>query len=1067
MEENGELKNLKKQKVTKDTYSAYHIDLVKDGVRGELQVHDPNSFLESIVNHEIRAQAGEKPPPELQAEKEANAQATAQMPQEQAQTLAQGLQDAKAEGKTIPGFEKDMGVVAKDQKTGNTPGYVPPTGGGTKNQVNLKISGSNDTEKIQSAIVNSERISNEIKVKGKDAYIAGTKISPNDLKLAEQWQPGEDETPTTIAALSQQAENPKAFTNFMQKITDYYDFRIAADHAVGGDTPVRENYLRQRWNLFDPQKLAEFNELATQRGVQKWNGYSNQPRVFYNYAEGEAKGFTRLNENILGDLKDDYGGASYAISRQALKQGLTQAVPDKVSSQGVGSTPEGKAFINSNIPGLEGMSFHPDVNKRLQGYQPLTTGLLFQHIQDATRENGGNVLQGTIQGLKDTGALDTIASLYDKASGPMKRMLLSMSGFHSINISGNYTGSMIFNPIRATTGLLESIPSYVSERATQGIINSFKSKTIEGKDYSVFDAGLRAGVKMDRELPNRGLAKLNPFSEMQKAMFDRELYTLKLNLVDQVFGSGKIDPESFQGGQAGQEIEKIIGEMNPRTMNLNPNTMKLASRVFLAPQFTLSKASMLKDALTKGGDAGELARRAVLGKTILFGTLATLGTKLATGQYPNLQQIMTNYSTNPTIQTDLTNPKGHKQDVVLPQTFISEFSKPVLGLLQGDTTNLQHYGQARLNPILSGAQGALTGKDYYGNNIVNPQSKTPAALRMAQNIGTSKLPIGVQNVVNMQQGKITPQQAAIQIAGLRTTTNAQDPTMKYFASLKATHDSLKNPNDQTIFDSLHPQSKDNFGNPMIDKTIRMTPDKYDVLLHHPAVMKAEVKFQQSQPNHDPLWDLPAQYRNLVMAAADKLPGQKSTYSAMLQQLPWYKQFLSQRSQWALTLPQQTATGGTGGSTSIPYPTADSQTQALMNAKQWNAPQVQNYFHALDAYNNQQLQAMGLPPTAGATGAKSYGSSRAASSRLPIKGGGGTGSTGKLASVAKSSGGKMLAGGTLGKGMLAIQARHQATMQAHAQAKAKAPKVSFGGGTKGAIKGFSAKVGTTKMKQPTF
>src|SRR5258708_31756108 len=165
MEENGELKNLKKQQVTKDTYSAYHIAFVKDGVRGELQVHDPNSFLESIVNHEIRAEAGENPPPELQAEKEANDQATAQMPQEEAQTLAQGLQDAKAEGKTIPGFEKDMGVVAKDQKTGNTPGYVPPTGGGNKNQVKLKISGSNENEKKQSTIVNSERISNESKIR--------------------------------------------------------------------------------------------------------------------------------------------------------------------------------------------------------------------------------------------------------------------------------------------------------------------------------------------------------------------------------------------------------------------------------------------------------------------------------------------------------------------------------------------------------------------------------------------------------------------------------------------------------------------------------------------------------------------------------------------------------------------------------------------------------------------------------------------------------------------------------------------------------------------------------------
>jgi len=639
----------------------------------------------------------------------------------------------------------------------------------TKNKVSFPISGTTDKQKVQSVITNAERIKNELSIRGKDAYVAGRGLSTSDLKLAEQYDQG-----VPIADLAPKSSNPSKFTAFMNKMTDYYDFRLAADRAAGGDTDQVANYIPHQWDLSKPEDLAKFNDLAKQKGLQEYKGFRSQPRVFGSYAEGEKAGFTRANPNILGDLKSDYQGASKTISGQVLKDGMKTAVPDKVNMSGFGITDRGKPFLNSNASGLEGLSIHPDISNMFKGYEKMTNKDFIKMAQEDAKFAGTPGLKGTLKALpasaKEAGLGGIIGTLYDHANQPLKHMILNLSGFHSLNVSANFAGASLFNnPVKGVVGLAKSIPSFLSENVTQAVIDGFKSKMIPGTDMSVFDAGLRSGVNMDRGLPaTHTWLNAHPMQSLSRAMFDRELYTLKLNLVDQVFGSGKVAPESVKGQELGKEINLIMGELNDKTMNINPNTEKWLSRALLAPQFTTSKYKVIGDAATQWGkeDAGSLARKAVIGKSVVVGTLATIGTLLATGKFPNLHQILLNYTTNPSSQTNLKNAKGKPLDVGYPKTFVDE----PLGMVQDPG----QYLRSRLAPALSDVYEAAppsvigTGKNYYGAPIYNPKSKVPWLTQEVGNTVANDLPIGAQNIINQARGSQTGAQTLIGVGGLST-----------------------------------------------------------------------------------------------------------------------------------------------------------------------------------------------------------------------------------------------------------------------------------------------------------
>jgi hypothetical protein len=346
----------------------------------------------------------------------------------------------------------------------------------TTNKVTLPIKGESVEQRVGSAIQNSESLRNQIINKGQDAYTSGRGLSHADLTyIRDKYQSG-----TSVEEIAKNTSNPAKATAFISKLRDYYDYQLAADRAAGGSTPRVENYVPQQWDISRQEDLDRFNELAKQKGLQPYDGYSAQPRVFNSYAEGEAAGFKPKNVNILEDLKQNYERGSDVISKQALHEGLIEAAPNMVSMSGYGKTKEGKPFVNSNIPRLEGMSFHPTVSKMLKGYEPLNGPDFINEVKKAgasaaiERSGIGGMIDRTVamtkevpKTAKEAGIGGVVGSIWDHTSGPMKELLWNFSGFHSVNVTLSYLGASSLHPIEGAKGLVQSVGAAASERVCQ------------------------------------------------------------------------------------------------------------------------------------------------------------------------------------------------------------------------------------------------------------------------------------------------------------------------------------------------------------------------------------------------------------------------------------------------------------------------------------------------------------------------------------------------------------------------------------------------------------------------
>ncbi len=716
-------------------------------------------------------------------------------------------------------------TASRAQREGERQTSVPKSSvQDTTHKVDLSIRGTGTEQRVRNAIGRSQTLATQITNKGQEAYLAGRGLSNHDLEMIRDgYQRGD-----SIADIARDTNNPAKATTFIEKMRDYYDYELAADRAAGGDTPRVENYIPQKWDLSNPIDKTRFDELAKQRGIKPYYGYNSQAKIFKSYAEGIAAGFTPARANILEDLKANYEGASNAISKQALKRGLKEAAPNMVGMSGYGTTPEGKPFVNSNIPGLEGLAYHPAIDKQLQGFQPLKSPDFIKLVQksgaEAALEHVG--VMGQIDKMvamaksvpanaKEAGLSGVLGSIYDHVTGPMKQLLWNWSGFHSVNITLSHMGASSLHPITGAKGVVQSVGAAVSERLYQATVNSYKelmiAKDANGAAQSVYDWAVESGALESRGLPAIGAEHFHPFAGGHRIIFDREIPVLQMNLAEQAARKGII-ANSPEGMAVGKEIRAITGEINAKTMNINPNTLKAASRAFLAPGFTFSKYKTLLDAFAswgaEHGAAGNLARQAVIGKSAIIGVAATLGTLLATGKFPALQQILMNFSFNPSVQTHLTNPKGRTLDITFPKTFLAEGASAIL--------NPVAYGNARLNPLISDMLKLYTNQDYYGRPLVDPNVNTATALQLAQNLGIGHLPIGAQSVINTMMGKQTALQGAIQVGGLGTKVSASDPvTIKYagidhaIALIKALapDDPQRHEKMQAIFNSLPPADR--------------------------------------------------------------------------------------------------------------------------------------------------------------------------------------------------------------------------------------------------------------------
>lgn len=1129
LDQMGEFKILKQQNVVKDTYNAYHIDFVKNGVKGEIQIHDPNSLLESVVNHEIRAEGGEKPPPAMQAEKEANANAAHQMPSDIAQDLAQAGEKAKSNNEPLPwetkssqgqqtigqmqqanqspdltayenafnsgdtktmdslaakypsdvryqvhktlgdtqfaqtgtvptqaairakvtGFNKDMGMQMAppdptgknmfDATTGEPSKPTPPDNAGLTGRAALKPEDVAQQARLahfaQTQVV--QQRANTL------AQFANKALkSPQDqmnLRFAMEF-------PDKLDMYAEQSSNPQAFKNLAKQYSDFTDYISQSAKGQKMDLGTVKDYFTHIWDLSKPEDKQRFEDLMAANANNFKSGFTKE-RLFQTLQEGLDAGFTLKNPKVSQDIMQYANSMGKQLAASAYNNKINELRPNgAVAFKNQGTVPynyAGQVFQQSKVPGNQGTFIDPEI-----------------------AQHEGFYNKSVFADNKAVGAADKVNQF-------MKNVGLSMGGFHALKTTAR---QVINNPL--------IIPQAITNAAYGPARLAFRQKAI---DEGVIDYGSKIGVtfgqsgdvmKADASTAEK-ISSKNPIEAFHRSLFGGLIDTYKINLTKSIMNKFDLsDPQQAKQAQDyGAQINNLMGGINYEMLNRNKTTQQLLRFTTLAPDFNEGKIRQVMTSLnpTNFSPAAQFARKNILGETVVYGTLAALGTYMATGSFsPSFQSFVQNNILDPNItlpnNSTFNNPQTGKQQVAkLPSNDIGDVYRAI--------TDPQHFFQARGSALVSKVAQLASGKDYYGRSLVNQfKGEQDTLANRAKALLPNSMPIPFVQGMKFFQGKETLADAAINAAGARVGNDPNTPSAiaqkAYFDGLKKASDSL-NPNDKNVFNSLHPQTKDADGNPVIDKSIAMTAEKYDTLLHNPKVLAAEAAFQKSLPNHDPLWDAPDWQRNIVMAQADHLPGQKSTYSQLTNGQQWYQNLQQARSQFFQSIAQNqqpmSGTGGTDQATTLPKPQASDYVQQQMNAKNWKDPQVQAYLNATTAYNNSQLAAMGLPnapaqaSSGAARGAGGFTSSqrRMIKSRLSITGGGG-----KLKSVTtggtKTSSGKMLATATSGGGkMLANKVKSGGGIKIKTAPTPKTPKMTLP--KKAALK--LPKMVTAKVAQP--
>lgn len=100
----GLFKITKQENVETGTYEANHTDFeTPQGLKGEIQIHTPQTLLESTANHSLRAVFGEKPPEPVKALRDIQAQIASKTPNNEALAKASTIQQiaSQTNGKSI------------------------------------------------------------------------------------------------------------------------------------------------------------------------------------------------------------------------------------------------------------------------------------------------------------------------------------------------------------------------------------------------------------------------------------------------------------------------------------------------------------------------------------------------------------------------------------------------------------------------------------------------------------------------------------------------------------------------------------------------------------------------------------------------------------------------------------------------------------------------------------------------------------------------------------------------------------------------------------------------------
>ena len=707
---------------------------------------------------------------------------------------------------------------------------------------------------VGQAHLNADLVTGQLNDARNIAKEAVANLNSHDLSLIKNIET------KPVEIIAQSARNPQEFLKTVTKLRDYYDLRDAWDQYLGVDHGYRMNYLRQ---LVKQAETDIKQEPVRVGGGNKRVGYTN------------ARSYQTLNTNVM-DALDRESGATHNLGKLAYEKGLQHLYGDKISK---GELLRGETGIYESVKTKygKGLAASPEVAQELNSR--------------AVPNKTGKVLNA-----------------FDKANAGIKYLKLGGGLFHGTTEAMNFLGQQLTsletykNPIEAARASARVISSTVNAAKAEKAFNYFR-EVKPGETISTMDKARLGGVTI---YPKEILADVNvslvdnlkssnPIKMLHDAVFQREIPIQKLTIFEQATKglNSSIPADLAKIREAANAVNHIFGGLNRAvdTHVLSPNNAKSMSRFLLATDFTEAKINTMRDALTRKGTQGNIARQAVLGKTLVAAAPGLIAyTALGQIDWSNPKDIVQHVIDqilDPHVSTSFNTKSGINKIAKTPETFISEFGRLITPLFAdgpdkkgNELTAIQHYLTGRLAALPSTALQLGSNKDYFGNPVI--ERNGDGSIRIGQSarnlaLQVAPIPIVQANTVYKTQRE-TPGnttsfansvlEAASNIAGFRTKADPNDPKMKSLNFQNQVVNGLSN-QDKNAWNTVHGKVYDEYGNLKTTVTPADLLNKYTTELSNPTVLAADKKINdykklQGQPS-DPFYDLtPEQQRTLLI-----------------------------------------------------------------------------------------------------------------------------------------------------------------------------------------------------------
>lgn len=533
-----------------------------------------------------------------------------------------------------------------------------------------------------------------------------------------------------------QADDKTAFRSAVNALKQYNDYTQAAGAKLGQDIPYRQDYgLR---TPYAPPELPPGEPGA----VNPENPSYTQQRQHNTHEEALANDEVPKNADALEDLRADVNQRAYDQTRLALANSFEQAHPGQVKMLN-DTTPLPSGYQQLLIPGGDHIALPSDIASKINERAVATPA---------------------------TGVLGK----YDSINAAGKNLELGGGLFHGFNTGGIFAGQQLVSGKAFTNpGSLGRVVSNLFSDKSMADYTDTLDKTPSGgvdNNHSVLDGAQASGLEIKNTSQDIGkpgdsglagkVANIPGLKQIHNAIFERQIPTMMLETFRQktqgldIFGNAD---DREQAIKIAKGINNEYGSINRTIQGLTPRQFQLASRGVLATSYQEGQLVTLKNALSKGGAEGQIAREAVFGKALLFGGLATLG-GLAGGDFKDqtpkqVALAIMNKAINPSF-----NIAGYK--VSTPATQISNVAKPVEESIasakkgQGIAAGPEDFASSHLAFAPSKAEelgtnknfegDAVYGKDYFGRPI--------SAGTTAENVASGILPIPLAQTAQTATG---------------------------------------------------------------------------------------------------------------------------------------------------------------------------------------------------------------------------------------------------------------------------------------------------------------------------